>query len=75
MQQQKLCTLEERRQHVASWRASGLTRQQYCEFLPPCHIEIRHGYVRLTADSCCLPACKARSKLSLRFHAHKTVPK
>lgn len=31
MQERKLYTLEEKRQHVASWRASGLTRQQYCE--------------------------------------------
>ncbi|EEO7697845.1 hypothetical protein QXB10_001713 [Salmonella enterica] len=31
MQKRKLYTLEEKRQHVASWRASGLTRQQYCE--------------------------------------------
>ncbi|WP_418657837.1 IS66 family insertion sequence element accessory protein TnpA [Citrobacter werkmanii] len=30
MQERKLYTLEEKRQHVASWRASGLTRQQYC---------------------------------------------
>lgn len=30
MQQRKQYSLEERRQHVASWRASGLTRQQYC---------------------------------------------
>lgn len=31
MQERKLYTLEEKRQHVASWRASGLTRQQCCE--------------------------------------------
>ncbi|HHI2554929.1 IS66 family insertion sequence element accessory protein TnpA [Klebsiella aerogenes] len=31
MQQRKQYTLEERRQHVTNWRASGLTRQQYCE--------------------------------------------
>ncbi|EEU7751397.1 IS66 family insertion sequence element accessory protein TnpB [Salmonella enterica] len=31
MQKRKLYTLEEKRQHVVSWRASGLTRQQYCE--------------------------------------------
>ncbi|GLH25498.1 hypothetical protein ENT52713_28940 [Enterobacter sp. 200527-13] len=31
MQERKLYTLEEKRHHVASWRASGLTRQQYCE--------------------------------------------
>lgn len=31
MQQRKLCTHEEKRQHVASWRTSGLTRQQCCE--------------------------------------------
>lgn len=24
-------TIEQKRQHVAAWRASGLTRQQYCE--------------------------------------------
>ncbi|EKI3324903.1 hypothetical protein PEH87_002776 [Salmonella enterica] len=35
MQQRKLYTLEERRQHVAKWRASGLTRQQYCELSTP----------------------------------------
>lgn len=23
--------IEQKKQHVASWRASGLTRQQYCE--------------------------------------------
>lgn len=31
MQQRKHFSLEEKRQHVADWRASGLTRQQYCE--------------------------------------------
>ena len=31
MQERKIYTLEEKRQHVASWRTSGLTRQQYCE--------------------------------------------
>lgn len=31
MQKRKPYTLEEKRQYVASWRASGLTRQQYCE--------------------------------------------
>ncbi|EJQ8127451.1 IS66 family insertion sequence element accessory protein TnpB, partial [Salmonella enterica] len=24
-------SIEQKRQHVAAWRASGLTRQQYCE--------------------------------------------
>uniref|UniRef100_UPI003A8F0CE5 IS66 family insertion sequence element accessory protein TnpA n=1 Tax=Salmonella enterica TaxID=28901 RepID=UPI003A8F0CE5 len=24
-------SIEQKRQHVADWRASGLTRQQYCE--------------------------------------------
>jgi len=31
MQQRKQYTLDEKRQHVADWRACGLTRQQYCE--------------------------------------------
>lgn len=31
MQERKHYTLEEKRQHVAAWRASGLTRQQYSE--------------------------------------------
>lgn len=31
MQERKPYTLKEKRQHVANWRASGLTRQQYCE--------------------------------------------
>lgn len=35
MQERKLYTPEEKRQHVTSWRTSGLTRQQYCEFSPP----------------------------------------
>ncbi|MEZ2578506.1 IS66 family insertion sequence element accessory protein TnpA [Buttiauxella ferragutiae] len=30
MQSQKRYTFDEKIQHVASWRASGLTRQQYC---------------------------------------------
>lgn len=24
-------SIEQKKQHVAAWRASGLTRQQYCE--------------------------------------------
>jgi hypothetical protein len=31
MQERKHYTLEEKRQYVAAWRASGLTRQQYNE--------------------------------------------
>jgi transposase-like protein len=31
MQERKRYTLEEKRQHVAAWRSSGLTRQQYSE--------------------------------------------
>lgn len=31
MQERKQYTLEEKRQHVAAWRSSGLTRQQYSE--------------------------------------------
>lgn len=27
-------SIEQKRQHVAAWRASGLTRQQYCELEP-----------------------------------------
>lgn len=31
MQQKKQYSLQEKHQHVENWRASGLTRQQYCD--------------------------------------------